>query len=312
MGQGDAILVEAADGSRLLVDGGADPDLLVRRLDERIPIWDRRIDLVVLTHPHEDHAGGLAGLVPRYRVGRIAETGVTGDGAGVRELRSVADRLGIGRLRLSQGDAFRLGAARVDVLWPPRADVRCHGSRPRTARSTTPRSCSAIGLGSQRVLLMGDLEDDRDGQLLAAIGEPGQPWDLLKVAHHGSAGATSRALLAAIRPRVAAISVGADNDYGHPAAELLERLAEVGATVWRTDRQGTLSLALDGRPSGRGGAALRPSPGARVVRRRDARTTRVGRRARGLLPSAGWRSRPERKHSRCSCPRRHRRDCCST
>ena len=106
-----------------------------------------------------------------------------------------------------------------------------------------------IAVGSQRVLLMGDLEADRDGQLLAAIGDPGQPWDLLKVAHHGSAGATSRALLAAIRPRVAAISVGADNDYGHPASELLERLAEVGATVWRTDRQGTFSLALDGRPA---------------------------------------------------------------
>ena len=248
VGQGDAILIEAADGSRLLVDGGADPDLLVRRLDERIPIWDRRIDLVVLTHPHEDHAGGLAGLVPRYRVGRIAETGVTGDGAGVRELHQVADRLGIGRLRLSQGDAFRLGAGRVDVLWPPRADVGA--TAPTTNREVNDTSLVlAIGVGSQRVLLMGDLEADRDGQLLAAIGDLGQPWDLLKVAHHGSAGATSQALLAAIRPRVAAISVGADNDYGHPAADLLERLAEVGATVWRTDRQGTFSLVLDGRPA---------------------------------------------------------------
>ncbi len=248
VGQGDAILVEAADGSRLLVDGGADPDLLVRRLDERIPIWDRRIDLVVLTHPHEDHAGGLAGLVPRYRVGRIAETGVTGDGAGVRELRLVAERLGIGRLGLSQGDAFRLGAARVDVLWPPRDDVAA--TAPTTNREVNDTSLVLrISVGSQRVLLMGDLEADRDSQLLAAIGDLGQPWDLLKVAHHGSAGATSRALLAAIRPRVAAISVGTDNDYGHPAAELLERLVEVGATVWRTDRQGTFSLVLDGRPA---------------------------------------------------------------
>ena len=146
VGQGDAILVEAADGSRLLVDGGADPDLLVRRLDERIPIWDRRIDLVVLTHPHEDHAGGLAGLVPRYRVGRIAETGVTGDGAGVRELRLVAERLGIGRLRLSQGDAFRLGAARVDVLWPPRDDVAA--TAPTTNREVNDTSLVlAIGVG---------------------------------------------------------------------------------------------------------------------------------------------------------------------
>ena len=76
IGQGDAILLEASDGgTRLLVDGGPDPDLLVRRLDERIPVWDRHIDLALLTHPHEDHAGGLAGLAPRYRVGRIAETG---------------------------------------------------------------------------------------------------------------------------------------------------------------------------------------------------------------------------------------------
>jgi competence protein ComEC len=248
VGQGDAILVEAADGSRLLVDGGADPDLLVRRLDERIPIWDRRIDLVVLTHPHEDHAGGLAGLVPRYRVGRIAETGVSGAGAGAKELRLAADRHGIGRVTLSQGDAFRLGAGRVDVLWPPRADVSA--TAPTTNREVNDTSIVLrIGVGSQRVLLMGDLEADRDGQLLAAIGDPGQPWDLLKVAHHGSAGATSRALLAAIHPRVAAISVGVDNDYGHPAAELLDRLAEVGAAVWRTDRQGTFSLVLDGRPA---------------------------------------------------------------
>ena len=173
VGQGDAILVEAADGSRLLVDGGADPDLLVRRLDERIPIWDRRIDLVVLTHPHEDHAGGLAGLVPRYRVGRIAETGVTGEGAGVRELRNAADRLGIGRLRLNQGDAFRLGAGRVDVLWPPRDDV--DATAPTTNREVNDTSLVlAVGLGSQRVLLMGDLEEDRDGQLLAAIGDTGR------------------------------------------------------------------------------------------------------------------------------------------
>jgi competence protein ComEC len=250
VGQGDAILVEASDGTRLLVDGGADPDLLVRRLDERIPLWDRRIDLVVLTHPHDDHAGGLAGLVPRYRVGRIADSGLPGDGPGITGLRLAAQRLGISHVSLGQGDAFRMGAARVDVLWPPRDVVAG------TAADTAPSSnrevndtsvVLALSIGTQRALLTGDLETDRDGQLLAAIGETGQPWDLLKVAHHGSAGATSRALLEAIRPRMAAISVGADNDYGHPATELLDRLAEAGATVWRTDQQGTLSVVLDGR-----------------------------------------------------------------
>ncbi len=250
VGQGDAILIEASDGTRLLVDGGSDPDLLVRRLDERIPLWDRRIDLVVLTHPHEDHAGGLAGLVPRYRVGRIAESGLPADGPGVTGLRLAAQRLGIGRVSLGQGDAFRMGAAQVDVLWPPRDTVASMvpGSAPVTNREVNDTSIVlALSIGAQRVLLMGDLEADRDGEILAAIGGAGQRWDLLKVAHHGSAGATSRALLEAIRPRVAAISVGTDNDYGHPAAALLERLAEVGTTVWRTDQVGTISVVLDGR-----------------------------------------------------------------
>ena len=248
VGQGDAILVEAGDGSRLLVDGGSDPDLLVRRLDERIPLWDRRIDLVVLTHPHEDHAGGLAGLVPRYHLGRIAGSGMDSDSPGVVGLRLAAERHGIDRVTLGQGDAFRLGSARVDVVWPPRDVVT--GAAPVTNREVNDTSVVlAIRIGTQRALLMGDLEADRDDRILAAIGAMSQRWDLLKVAHHGSAGATSRALLDALRPRVAAISVGADNDYGHPAAELLERLESVDASVWRTDQMGTVSLVLDGQPS---------------------------------------------------------------
>jgi competence protein ComEC len=245
VGQGDAILVESSDGPRLLVDGGSDPDLLVRRLDERIPLWDRRLDLVVLTHPHEDHAGGLAGLMPRYRVAALLETGLGSDGAGVRELRAAAMRHGARHARLVQGDAFALGTARVDVVWPPQALIESGGlSTNREVNATS--IVLAIRLGQQRALLMGDLEEDRDRQLLEALGGPDEPWELLKVAHHGSATATSETLLEAVRPRLAAISVGTDNEYGHPAPELLERLQRSGAVTWRTDAQGTLSITLDG------------------------------------------------------------------
>ena len=247
IGQGDAILLQASDGSRMLVDGGPDPDLLVRRLDERIPAWDRHIDLALMTHPHEDHAGGLAGLVPRYRLDRIAETGMASLGPGVSELRAAAVRHDIDRVRLVKGDRFPLGAARVEVLWPPREAIR--GRAPSEGRAINGTSIVlAVSLGQQRVLLTGDLEDDHDGDIIATIPARGPRWDLLKVAHHGSATASSRPLLEVLRPRLAAVSSGEGNRYGHPAQATLARLHAVGATVWRTDRQGTLSVALDGRP----------------------------------------------------------------
>ncbi len=246
IGQGDAILLETADGQRMLVDGGPDPDLLVRRLDERIPVWDRHIDLAVLTHPHEDHAGGLAGLAPRYSISRIAETGMNSEGAGVRELRSAAARYDIGRVRLDQGDTFRLGQARVEVLWPPRHALPHRLLSDGRAINGTS-IVLAVSLGQQRVLLTGDLEDDHDLDLLEMI-EPGARWDVLKVAHHGSATASGGSLLDLLRPRLAAISVGLGNRYGHPAPDTLARLEAAGSTIWRTDRQGTLAIALDGRP----------------------------------------------------------------
>ena len=257
IGQGDAILLQASDGSRMLVDGGPDPDLLVRRLDERIPVWDRHIDLVVLTHPHEDHAGGLAGLVPRYTLDRIAETGMASLGPGVSELRAAAVRHDIDRVRLVQGEPFPLGAARVEVLWPPREAIARRALSDGRAINDTS-IVLAVSLGQQRVLLTGDLEDDHDADIIATIPAHGRRWDLLKVAHHGSATASSRPLLEVLRPRLAAVSSGEGNHYGHPAPATLERLHDVGAAVWRTDRQGTLSVALDGRP--RAASALLSGP----------------------------------------------------
>lgn len=260
IGQGDAILLEAAGGERMLVDGGPDPDLLVRRLDERIPVWDRHLDLVVLTHPHEDHAGGLAGLAPRYSIGRVVETGLNSEGAGVLELRASARRYGSPRVRVLRGDQLILGAARIEVLWPPRHALPDRILSDGRAINGTSIVLAAH-LGRQRVLLTGDLEDDHDEDILAAIDHDGRRWDLLKVAHHGSATASSRPLLEVLRPRLAAISAGEGNHYGHPARDTLARLADVGSAVWRTDRQGTLTVDFDGRPRSPAElAATRPPP----------------------------------------------------
>ena len=245
VGQGDSILVEGGRGGRMLIDGGPDPDRLLVELDRRLPPWDRRIDIVVLTHPHEDHVAGLPILLERYRVGRIYETGMRGPGPGYRAFAhdvggSSAPLDGI----LSTGARIALDDIRFQVLWPDPG--RVPREPPDAGRGINDVSIVLLGeVAGRRFLLTGDVEDDVD-PLLAKRGLP--PIDILKVAHHGSATASTPAFLDAVRPRVAIASAGAGNPYGHPARSTIERLAATGARVLRTDTDGsvTVTIATDG------------------------------------------------------------------
>jgi competence protein ComEC len=243
VGQGDAILVETPGGGRLLVDGGPDPDRLLVALDARIPPWDRRIDLVVLTHPHEDHVAGLPLLVERYRIGRLVDPGMAGTGPGYAALQTALARRGLHSDVLSTGDRFALDDVSFHVLWPDRIAVP--RAPPDTGTGVNNVSIVLLGtFGAQRFLLAGDAEDGID-PILVARGLP--HVDLIKVAHHGSRTATSDVLLGATSPAVALISVGAKNTFGHPAPSTLARLAARGVATYRTDMSGTLDAALDGR-----------------------------------------------------------------
>ena len=242
VGQGDAILVETPAGGRLLVDGGPDPDRLLVALDEQIPPWDRRIDLVVVTHPHEDHVAGLALVVERYRVARVVEPGMAGPGPGYAALEAALAARNQPSGRLATGDRFALDDVRFEVLWPDRTAVP--PEPPDTGTGINNVSVVLLGsFGAQRFLLTGDVEEGID-PILVARGLP--RVDLLKVAHHGSRTATSEALLAATRPAVALVSVGATNTFGHPAPATLARLSAHGIATYRTDLQGSLDVALDG------------------------------------------------------------------
>jgi competence protein ComEC len=240
VGQGDAILVEGSRGGRLLVDGGPDPDRLLVALDERLPPWDRRIDAIVLTHPHEDHVAGLALLLERYRVGQVFEPGMRGPGPGYA---AWADRLSRGDVasgRLSAGDRLTVDDAELEVLWPDPGAVPAVPSD----TGTGINNVSIVLLGEvdgRRFLLAGDVEEEID-PLLLARGLP--RLDVLKVAHHGSRTASTAAFLDAVRPSVAVVSAGFGNPYGHPAPATIERLEEHGARVLRTDLDGTVEIAL--------------------------------------------------------------------
>ena len=241
VGQGDAILVEGERGGRMLIDGGPDPTRLAVVLDARLPPWDRRIDLLVLSHPHEDHVAGLGPLLDRYRVRRVVEPGMIGPGPGYRAWAAALSAHGISTGRLSTGDQFALDGIAFRVLWPD------PGAVPRTPpdTGTSINNVSIVLLGEwagHRVLLMGDVEQGIDPILLSR-GVPSV--DLLKVAHHGSRTASTAPFLAAVHAQIAVVSAGLHNPYGHPAPATIDRLKASGAEVWRTDLDGTTSVTLD-------------------------------------------------------------------
>ncbi len=295
VGQGDAILVEGPRGTRMLLDSGPDPDRLITVLDRHVPPWDRRLDLVVLTHPHEDHSAGLATLLGRYRVEVVAENGMIGNGPGDAAFRGWLTGAGVATTRLASGASWRLDEVRADVRWPLTGDVPSRA--PSAGRQVNDSSVVVdLRFGERRFLLTGDIEDDVDPRLLGAgIAAAGARLDVLKVAHHGSGTATSEAWLAALRPRVALVSAGTGNPYGHPAPSTIERLSTHGADVLRTDLDGDLQVSTDGhdlRVATSGGRPATATRGrARAIGGRLA-TRDIGTPAQPATPDAATSGRP--------------------
>lgn len=263
VGQGDGILVEGGRGGRLVVDGGPDPSRLLLALDERLPPWDRRIDMLVLSHPHEDHVAGLALLLQRYSVGRVYEPGMVGPGPGYEAWSEALAAGGLPHGRLSTGDRLRLDSIQFRVLWPD--PDRVPERPPDGGTSINNVSIVLLGeVGPQRFLLMGDVEEGVDPELLAR-GIPSV--DLLKVAHHGSKTASTEPFLEAAHPRVAIVSAGAGNSYGHPAPSTLQRLGAIVERTYRTDTDGTVEVTFTGQGLRVSASGARPAPKPRSAPR---------------------------------------------
>ena len=244
IGQGDAILVKAPSGATMLLDGGPDPDLLLRRLGEWLPWWERRIDIIVLTHPHEDHVAGLVAALERYDVGLILDAGREYENPTYPRFVELARMEGRSRLVAARaGERMRLDATTsVTLLYPTSGDVA--GPLP----DGDINNASVVGLlrsGGFTALLTGDAEAPVEA-LLAERGLLSRV-DVLKVGHHGSRSSSSPALLDATLPGVALISAGVGNDYGHPHQVTLDHLHAIpGLHLHRTDLEGTLEVITDG------------------------------------------------------------------
>ena len=232
VGQGDALVLRAGAGSAVVVDTGPEPaptDACLDRLEVTA------VPLLVLTHFHADHVGGVVGVLDGREVGEVEGTALLDPPEGAS---AAARAVGRDPAPAAYGLTRRVGEVTLQTVWPR------PGARPGDPAESAPNNASVVlvaEVGGVRVLLTGDVEPSAQAALARDL--PGLRVDVLKVPHHGSRH-QDLDWLASLGARLALVSVGEDNDYGHPAPDLVAALSAAGASVWRTDVSGDVVVVV--------------------------------------------------------------------
>ncbi len=239
VGQGDAILLQTREGVSMLIDAGPPRNSALSNELKRLGI--EHLDLLVLTHADADHIGGAADLLNEYQPGKILVGGSLADTEVWHDLSAAVDFRDIPVSEVRRGVRFDLAPdVHVEVLHP--ADEFLQNGADRNDASVVMR----VEAGEVAFLFTGDAEFDAEADLLRQVDSNQLLATVLKAGHHGSSSSSAMPFIAAVRPRVAVISCGRGNRYGHPHPDVLARFAELGTEVWRTDRQGTVTISTDG------------------------------------------------------------------
>lgn len=237
VGQGDAIFIESPTHNQILLDGGPGTAVL-GELGKVMSFYDRSLDAVMMSHPNLDHFAGFIEVLRRYRVGYDLESGRTHTITEYAEFEKLVAAQGVQKALLRRGTTIDLGGGAIlEILLPEERDM--------AAKNLNDTMVVArLTYGGTAFLFTGDMERGLETRL--AISGDDLSAQVLKVGHHGSKTSSSEIFLEKVHPQYAVIEVG-KNNYGHPTAEVLARLANFGAQVLRTDTDGTIIFESDGR-----------------------------------------------------------------
>lgn len=235
VGQGDSEYIKTKSGQDILIDGGPDSKVL-NELGKVMDFNDRKIDLVVLTHPHADHLTGLIEVIRRYEIGQVWESGVAYPSSTYDAWKAEIKSKNIPDLDVQAGESKNFGSENFSVLYPLLSEKN------KTIDNLNNSSVVTI-LNADKIsfLFLGDLENQTQKEFINNLGQ----ITVLKVAHHGSTNGTAEDLLKAIRPSVAVIEVG-KNNYGHPPASIISLLKSYAVQIYRTDQNDTVEISTDG------------------------------------------------------------------
>lgn len=235
VGQGDSIFIKTAENHKILIDGGSSANV-VNLLDRLMPAWSRAIDLVILTHPHADHAAGLIEVLKRYSAREFLFNGMVYESETYTTLLQIIDERHLNIVAADTDCDYTFNQAQLDVIYPSVDDQPFDD----------PNDSSIVSnfkYGNFELLLTGDISTKVERELIQGGLLP--DIDILKIAHQGSRTSTSQSLIDVTQPEVGIISVGR-NKFGHPHMEVIDRLQQSNVHLYRTDENGTIEVVTDG------------------------------------------------------------------
>jgi len=242
VGEGDATLIRTGH-QKILIDGGPSPEAIALELGKKMPFWDRKLDAVILTHPHADHLAGLLEVFNRYRVDRVVIADFQDSSPLFREWLGLIQKNNSKIVPARTGLILEMeNGAKLIIL-----EATSFNPTNKALESENTGIIAKLIYGDISFLFMADAEHDLESRLITERAD--LTCTVLKVAHHGSATSSSAEFLAVARPQIAVISAGSDNPFGHPYPEILERLADStgsSETIFRTDLEGSISFWTNG------------------------------------------------------------------